>query len=84
MYSDTNPKRGDSENTLLFKWAQLVTVADATVNPPRQGDSNNALLFKICTGYSNHCSAADAAPKRGDSDEILLAKILRCTVVCPT
>jgi len=83
MFSDTNPKLGDPENTLLYKWAQLVNAANASAGAPIWGDSNNTLLFKICRGYSTNCPAADAAPRPGDSDEILLSKILRCTVTCP-
>lgn len=83
MYSDTLPKQGDPINTLLYKWAQLTNALDAVAGPPIQGDSDNQLLFKICMAFSHNCPAADAAPRVGDSDEILLAKILKCTSTCP-
>jgi hypothetical protein len=83
MFSDTSPTLTDSENTLFFKWAQLVNTAEPLAGAPIMGDSDNQLLQKICRGYSANCPAADAAPKAGDSDEILLAKILKCTFVCP-
>lgn len=83
MFSDTLPKISDSENDLLFKWAQLVNTAEASAGAPLMGDSDNQLLQKICRGYNANCPASGASPKAGDSDEILLAKILECTSVCP-
>jgi len=83
MFSDSAPKLNDSENNFLFKWAQAVYAVDSTGGAPLLADSNNTLLFKLCAAYSNQCPAADATPKHGDSDNVLLAKILKSTFVCP-
>lgn len=49
---------------------------------PKRGDSYNTLLFKLCQYYHGFCPASDSQPLWMDSDEVLLAKILRAVNVC--
>lgn len=48
----TNPKPGDSNQRLLYKWCLKLSQSNGGAHAPKPGDTKNELLRKILALYN--------------------------------